>query len=194
MGGRNKTIKREAMIINLISLPKRHDRRVDVTRQMEMEKCSFTFWDGVEGKIPKANIHKAFKQIIKLAKDKNDVMCCIGEDDLQWCGTGAWKYFLDNIPKDFDVYTASYYSGSHDENFVVTGFRGMTLIIVHSRFYDKFLSLPEHIHIDSALAMSGAKIIVSPLFVATQRPGWSDQRKRYADDSKRIAKKELYGQ
>jgi hypothetical protein len=181
------------MIINIISLPKRVDRREAVIRQMEMEKCSYRFFDGVVGKVAKTNISKAHKSVVRFAKEQGLKECAIAEDDMQWCGTNAWKYFLDNKPNSFDIYIASYYSGSHDENFVVTGLRGLTLYIVNSCYYDTFLSLPEDTHIDGAIDRSGAKVVVSPLFVAVQAPGYSDQRKRQADDSNRLKGKPIFG-
>jgi hypothetical protein len=182
------------VIINIISLPKREDRRVAIIKQMEMEKCTYQFFDGVQGAAAKTNISQAHKNVVRYAKEQGLSEIAIAEDDLVWTGTGAWKYFLENKPNDFDVYVGSYYSGSHDENFVVTGLRGLTLYIVHERYYDTFLSLPENTHIDGAIDRSGAKIIVSPLFVCMQQSGWSDQRKRYADDSILLKGKPMFGQ
>lgn len=181
------------MLINCINLKKRTDRKKAAIEQFEAESCEYRFWDGVEGKIPKQNIHHAFKRIIQHYKDNKIMECCVAEDDIKFCAPGAWKYFLSKIPPQYDLYVSGYYSGSHDENFIVKGFRGMTLIIVAGHFYDTFLSLTETQHIDGALAMSGAKIITCYPFAAIQTPGFSDQRKRFADDSHRLKNKELYG-
>ena len=178
--------------INIISLPRRQDRREQVIKQMEAEKCQYRFFDGIELPSRIKGINLAHKSVIRWAKEQGLEYVIVAEDDLRWTGTGACKYFLDNIPLDYDLYVGSYYSGSHDENFVVKKFRGLTLYACHSRYYDKFLSLPDIMHIDGAIDISGAKIIVSPLFVATQEPGFSDQRKRYADDSNKMKGKELY--
>lgn len=179
-------------VINIISLPKRQDRREAIIKQMEHQKCAYRFWDGVTGKVAKTNISKAHKQIVDWANRESLPEVAICEDDLLFSGTGAWDYFLANKPKEFHVYVGSYYSGSHDENNAVTGFRGLTLYILNSSFYEKFLSLPETMHIDGALAVSGAKIVVSPLFVAVQAPGFSDQRKRHAEN--KLVGKQMYGQ
>jgi hypothetical protein len=181
----------EEMIINIISLPKRQDRREAVKKQMAHEKCAYQFWDGVEGKVAKTAISQAHKKVVREAQRINLEYCCVAEDDLEFTGTGAWQYFLSNMPKSFDLYVGSYYSGSHDENFVVSGFRGLTLYIINSSFYQNFLSLPETMHIDGALAVSGAKIVVSPLFVCRQAPGYSDQRRRHAENN--IIGKQLFG-
>jgi hypothetical protein len=179
-------------VINILNLPRRTDRRDAVTLQMEMEKATYVFWNGVEGKNPIHNINKAFKSVIQFYKNQPTDRCFIAEDDLRWTGTGAWKFFLDNMPDSFDIYTGSYYSGSHDENFIVKDFAGMTLVCVHKRYYDTFLSLPADRHIDRAIAASGAKIVVCTKFVAVQAPGYSDQRRREANDSHRLIGKEMF--
>ncbi len=180
------------MIINIISLPKSTQRREAIIKEMEREKCSYRFFDGVTGPVAKINISRAHKSVIQYAKDSDMDFVCVAEDDLQFSGTGAWEYFLDNIPHSFDIYVGSYYSGVHDKDCIVTGFRGLTLYIVAKSFYDKFLSLPETMHIDGALAVSGAKIIVSPLFVCRQAPGYSDQRKRHTENN--ITGKQMFGE
>lgn len=182
----------ENAVINIINLRRRRDRRDAVTLQMEQEKALYVFWEGVEGKNPIENINRAHKNIIEFYKTQPFDYCFIAEDDLRWTGSGAWNYFLENIPKDFDMYIGSYYSGEHDDNFIVKGFAGMTLVCVHKRYYDTFLSLDPKRHIDKAIAASGAKIVVCPKFVCTQAPGHSDQRRRYADDSNRLKGKEMY--
>lgn len=179
-------------IIHAINLKSRLDRRLAFGQQMYLEKCDFQFWDGVEGGKVKANIHAAHKQIIQHAKEQGWNKVVVAEDDLVWTAPGAWKYFLDNEPPNYDLYVSSYYSGSHDENNIVTGLRGLTLYICHSRYYDTFLGLSENIHLDAAIAMSGAKVICSPMFCAIQAPGFSDQRKQFVDDSKRLKGKKLF--
>jgi len=179
-------------VINIISLPRRQDRRDQIIRQMEAEKCQYRFFDGIELPSRKTGVNAAHKSVIRWAKEQGLEYVVVAEDDLRWTGTGAWQYFIGNMPSDFDLYVGSYYSGTQDDNFRVTGFRGMTLYVCHSRYYDKFLSLPDTMHIDGAIDISGAKIIVCPLFVATQEPGFSDQRKRWADDSVKVKNKPMY--
>lgn len=180
------------MVINVVNLARRRERREAVTKELEAQGCSYVFWQGKEGPDTKKNIHAAFKPIIEFHKKIGAEMVCVAEDDLKFTAATSWQYFLDNIPKDFDVYCSSYYSGTHDENFIVKGFRGNTLLIIHSRFFDRFLALSDKDHLDGAIARSGAKVIVSPKFCAIQTPGYSDQRRRMADDSKRLIGKEIF--
>jgi len=183
----------EEIKINIISLPKRTDRRESIIKQMELEGItSYKIWDGIPHVQPKIGINRAHKQIIQYAKDNNLPEIIIAEDDLVWSGSGAWKYFLDNKPNDFDLYVGSYYSGSHDGDNIVTGLRGLTLYCCSFRFFDKFLSLPESMHIDGAISLSGAKVIVCDQFVCRQAAGFSDQRKRHAEN--KIVGQKMFGE
>ena len=184
----------EEVTINIISLPKRTDRRTSIAKQMDLEKVTnYRIWDGVIHSQPKTGISRAHKQIVQYAKDSNLREVVVAEDDLMWTGTGAWKYFMDHKPYDFDIYVGSYYPRAyHDADFRVFGLRGMTLYVCNSRFFDKFLSLPEQMHIDGAIAMSGAKVIVCDQFVCYQSDGYSDQRKRYAENN--IIDKKMFGE
>ncbi len=181
-------------VIQIINLPHRKERKEAVLKEMALENAPYMFWDGIMMPMPKQGVSKAHKQIVRHAKEKNLPYVIIAEDDMKWTGTGAWKYFLDNIPKeDWDLYLSSYYSGQADSNNMIKNFCGLTLYAVHSRYFDTFLSVPENRHLDTALSMAGGKFYVSPLFCTTQAPGYSDQRGRFVDDSRRIKGKQLFG-
>lgn len=186
------------MIVNIIHLPNdanyphREQREKSVIEQMENEGAAYRFWDGIICKERKTGINRAHKQIILEAKNNNAEFCCVAEDDLIWYGKGSWDFFQKNMPTNFDLYIGSYYSGCHDENFIVKGFGGLTLYVVANRFFDRFLSLPETMHIDVAISISGAIVKVCDKFVVYQMPGFSEQRRRYADDSKKHIGKPIY--
>lgn len=189
------------MKLNIIHLPHgdrypphRQERYANLLNELMKEGITdYLIWPGVIKQEPKHGISQAFKNVVAWAKSCGDKMIAIAEDDICFYGNGgAWEYFLKNIPDDFDIYTGSYYSGDHNEQLVVKGFRGMTLTIIHERFYDRFLSIPENCHIDGGCAISGAVIKVSPLFVAYQMISYSEQRKRMADDSRKHKNKLKY--
>jgi hypothetical protein len=183
----------EETVINIISLPKRTDRRESIVKQMELEGIdNYKIWDGIPHMQPKIGINRAHKQIVQYAKENNLEEVVVAEDDLMWTGTGAWKYFLSQKPVDYDLFVGNYYSGYHDSDCRVFGLRGLTLYFCHSRFFDKFLSLPEIMHIDGAIANSGAKVIVCEKFVCRQSPGFSDQRKRHTEN--KIIGKQMFGE
>lgn len=187
-------------IINIIHLendpkyPHREEREKSVIAEMEKENCAYKFWPGYLEKERKVGINKAHRQIVQWAKDTNQEMVVIAEDDLLWYAPGSWKYYLDQMPDDFDIYLSSYYSGKADENNLITSFSGLTLYTVKSCYFDKYLSIPEHIHIDTGISLIGGKFVVCPEFVTFQMVGYSEQRRRVVDDSNRHKGKPIFGQ
>lgn len=186
-------------VIHIIHLPNdskyphREEREKSVIYQMEIEKCQYKFWPGIVEKPRKVGINKAHRQVVQWAKDNNQESITIAEDDLLWYGSGAWKYYLDNMPKEYDLYLSSYYNSvKADENNIIKAFSGLTLYTVSSRYFDKFLSIPGKNHIDTELSIMGGKFVVSPLFVTKQMVSYSEQRQRIADDSKRHIGKPIY--
>lgn len=191
------------MKLNIIHLPHgerypphRQERYANLLNELLKEDITdYLIWPGVIKQEPKEGICKAFKNIVQYAKDKKLDSVLIAEDDICFYGNGgAFNYFCNNIPAEFDLYVGSYYSGEHGDDLVVKGFRGMTLVLIHERFYDRFLGIPETFHIDGGCAVSGAVIKVSPKFVCYQMKGFSDQRKRYADDSLKHRNKIKFGE
>jgi hypothetical protein len=190
----------EEIVVNIIHLPNdpkyphREEREKSVIGQMEMEGCKYRFWPGIVEKERRFGINKAHRQIVQWAKDTNQKSVVIAEDDLLWYGKGAWKYYLDQMPEDYDIYLSSYYSGKANENNIIQSFSGLTLYSVHSRYFDKYLSIPEHMHIDTGISLIGGKIVVCDRFVTHQMKSFSEQRGRIADDSRRHVGKPIFGQ
>lgn len=188
------------MIINIIHLPNdpkyphREEREKSVIEQMEMEGCEYKFWPGIVCDPRKQGINKAHRQIVQWAKDTNQKSVTIAEDDLLFYASGAWQYYVDNMPEDFDIYLSSYYFGKAKEDNTVDSFSGLTLYTIHGRYFDKYLTIPEHIHIDTGVSLIGGKFVVCPKFVTKQMNGYSEQRGRFVDDSNRHIGKPIYGQ
>ncbi len=186
------------MEINIIHLkndpkyPHREEREKSVIHQMEMEGCEYKFWDGILEKSRKVGINKAHKQIVQWAKETNQLYVTIAEDDLLWYGSGAWKYYLDNMPEDFDLYLSSYYSGKADQYNIIKFFSGLTMYTVSNKYFDTFLSIPGKGHIDTELSIIGGKFVVCDKFVTKQMIGYSEQRRRVADDSRKHIGKPIY--
>ena len=132
----------------------------------------FEFWDAVYLPSVKAGINSAHKQIVEYARLAGWDEVCIAEDDLQFSSEKSWEYFLANKPTDFDIYLSMVYLGEPDENNIVKEYTGMTLYVVSSRFYDKFLSVDPNEHIDRALGGLGVYKVCRP-FIAKQYNGWS---------------------
>lgn len=179
-------------VVNIINLKKRADRRKDVSLEMMRHDIPYVFWDGIEMKPVKTGISKAHKQIVRFAKETKKDFVVIGEDDIEFTAPKAYEYFIKNIPQDYDIYLSGYYFGRPDENNIIAKFSGLSLYIVHSKYYDSFLEADEHYHLDTALCMKGGKFVVCDRFIATQKEGYSDNVKKVVNYEKRIAGKPLF--
>lgn len=136
------------------------------------------------------SINMGHKALIRMAKEKKMPYICIGEDDLMFTASGAWKYFLDNIPETYDLYVASTYLFPISMN-LLTGFH---LYICHEKFYDRYLEASDTEHIDNAVCdLKGDYKICYP-FAALQRPGWSSNSKTDVNyqAGTGIAEKDIY--
>jgi hypothetical protein len=139
---------------------------------------NFKLWEGVHTHSIKQSINLAHKQIVEYAKLSEFSEVIIAEDDIKFSAPGAWKYFLDKKPDDYDLYLGGIFLGQPSENGIVSEFTGLTLYSIHSRFYDKFLSLPDDDHIDRLLSGMGRFIVCQP-FVATQYDGISSNTGKF---------------
>lgn len=166
----------------------RQENVLSIAAQSKSQGFSCRFWEGNtdETVFRSGNISRAFKQIVRDAK-KNDLpMCCIGEDDLFFTASGAWRYYLDNMPDDFDLYLGGIYAGQLEGNRIINGYSGHTLVTVKSQFYDFFLSANEdpkglgHGHLDRVLGnfCFEKKYFVTIPFVVRQTANYSDNHRR----------------
>lgn len=157
------------------------DRLVTLQKELKVQGIADTdyeLWDGViHETIPFKGISQAHKRIVRDAALKKLPKVCIAEDDIRFCDKGAWQYFLDNEPEDYDLYLASVYTGHIDEKNETKDFSGLTLYMVSQKFYPTFLALNELNHIDRSLFKKGKFVVCNP-FAAIQYNGLSDNKKR----------------
>lgn len=125
-------------------------------------------------------ISRAHKQIVAWAMMQKLPMVCIAEDDFHITAPGAWQYFLDHIPVDFDLYLSGVYCGFIKTDNTTDDFCGLHLYIVHNRFYREFLSIPEDQNLDRALCKRGRFVVVDQ-FCAVQHDGFSYNKGRIAE-------------
>lgn len=163
-------------VLNIIHLPQDQfpvgplrtesmSRELNFKSQAYEHKFTYGVWDGIIVKgLPHTGISKSHKQIIQHAKDNGLNLCFIAEDDFKLTSPGSWRYFIDNIPDDFDIYLAGVSAGSVEEGNTVGGnWSGLFLYVVHHRFYDMFLSVPEEFNIDRWLSGMGLEAIEKKL-------------------------------
>lgn len=167
----------EYNIVNVISLEHRTDRMEHFHQQALEQNFGYRVWPGIICKGDnKRGVNLAHRQIVQYAKDNHLPYVIICEDDVNFFAPFAFKYFIDNIPQDYDTYHSMIYVGEITNNRITSVFSSMTMYAINSRFYDFFLSLPESIHIDRELGLyaNKFKFMVCPEFVCEQIAGKSD--------------------
>lgn len=191
-------IELSSMVANGASKSKegRINRILSVADQSKRFGLKIKFWEGVTTeKLPAYSINKAHKQIVADAKKNNLPCCCIAEDDFQMSAEGAWEYYLKNIPEDYDLYLSGVYSAQIKDGRIMNGFSGLTMYIIHERFYDFFLNINPLDHIDRALGnfcFEKMYRIVEP-YVTYQLEGYSDNHRRDTAHSSYLEKMKLFG-
>lgn len=173
------------MIVNCINLSTRIDRRESAQRQADEQGFKIMFCDGVVENPAFKGISLAHRQIIKSAKEAGDTTCVIMEDDCVFSSPKSFDYYINNIPDDFDIYFSMIYSGTIKGQRIVSGISGLTLYMVHERFYDFFLTAPNDQHLDRWLGhyVDQFKFMVCDPYVCKQLGGFSDNHKRKMDYS-----------
>ena len=174
----------------------REERVLSICKQSKEQGCAIRFWEGIIDKRGGyAGINLSFKKIVRWAKEQNLPMVCIGEDDLQFSAPGAWQYYLDQMPGQFDIYSGGIYSGQIEGNRIMNGWSGNTLIIVHERFYDFFLSLTDADHLDRRLGnhcFEKLFLLCQP-YVVYQSQCYSDNHRRATSHKSFIEEMKLFG-
>lgn len=183
------------MLLNIIHLEIRIDRRIALDIELQKQEISaFRIWDGIINEAnPRTGISKAHKQIISKAKESGLHSVLIAEDDIKFTAKGAFEYFLNNIPADFDLYLGGITHGKINSEKVVNDFSGLTLYLIHNRFYNTFLDTAEDLNIDRALAGKGKYVVCDP-FVAIQHNGYSDNMQIHCEYDLCYKGRKLYGQ
>lgn len=137
-----------------------------------------------------ASINASHKMIVRMAMEKGDKEVCIAEDDLWFPADDGWQYFLNNKPCEYDLYLAATYILPVSSNMLC----GFHLYCVHERFYEKYLSVPDDAHIDTAMdKLKGDYKICYP-FAALQRAGFSSNNMTIVNYNSMLDKKDVYGE
>lgn len=170
----------------------RAERLPRLYRELEIQGIeNYELWQGVFLPSIKKSINLAHKQIVEYANVAGWEEVCIAEDDIEFTHPNSWNYFLNQKPKDFDIYLSMVYLGQPDENGIVKDFTGLTLYIVSRRFYETFLSVDENEHIDRALMGLGKYVVCHP-FIAKQHNGWSSNTGKMENYDELLKNRQFY--
>lgn len=148
------------------------------------------------------SINLSHKQIIRHAKEMDWHQVHIFEDDVWFPHPSGLHYYIDRLnfhtPKDFDIYLGGVYGLDQlalnrlaPPVTELNAFQAMHCYTVASKFYDKFLSVPDDQHIDIAMSGLGKFYVVYP-FAALQRPGMSMNERKMVDYNKILKPEDIY--
>lgn len=181
--------------INIIHKSEQVERMNVLKKELEEQGIgNYNLWEGVyHPESVVTGINKAHKQIVEWAKENDLWEVIIMEDDVKFCGKGAFDYYLKNKPDDFDIYLGGIFLGVMNDENIVGRFTGMTCYCVLKRFYEKFLAVDEKEHIDIALSHLGKYVVCNP-FIVTQHNGVSSNTTRYENYEAIFENRKLYNQ
>src|SRR5262245_4273474 len=95
------------MIPNIISNPAISSRVNRMQNEMQRQGIDeYKLWPSITiPHLPKrSGISRAHKQIVEWAAIEGLEEVCIFEDDIWFPSTDGFRYFINNKPKDFDLY------------------------------------------------------------------------------------------
>ncbi len=169
----------------------RHTRLMDELNNQGID--NYYLWDAIhDGRGSKQGINKAHKQIVSWAAENGLPYVTVAEDDLQFFDKGAYQYFLDNEPKDYDLWLGGIFLGQLDENNETERFTGLTLYRVNYTYFEYFLEAEENEHLDIALCAKGGKFVVCNPFSTRQHNGYSTNEKRYMNYDFMFENRKMY--
>jgi len=180
--------------INIIHLPHRLDREQSIMRELnEQGICRFKIWGGfLNNQDPASGISQSHKQIVRDAKNRKLTSVIIAEDDIYFTAQGAFNYFCENQPLEYDLYLGAISYGKITENQTVSDFSGLLFYQVHEKFYDTFLDMSPGQHLDRALRGKGL-YKVCPAFVVLESSGLSDNSGKQSDNRVYYKDRPLFG-
>lgn len=183
----NKIDKYASADIKKLIIRNREERMLSIVRQAKYYSFAIRAWEGItdDEVFPCRNISRSFKRIIQYAKEERLPFIRIAEDDMKLTSKNSWSHYIQNTPDDYDIYLGGIYAGRLDGNRIIDQYSGHTLITVHERFYDFFLSADEDHQIDNWLgryAMEKKYFVTQP-FVVKQMKGYSENKKMIPDYS-----------
>ena len=178
------------MKLNIIYDDRRFERYAPLINELLRQGIAdYKFWNPIYHKDVVTSINLSHKQIVLWAKLVGLKEVCIAEDDLMFTHPTSWVYFLDQKPKEYELYLACSYGGLSEKQTI-----GFHLYCVHECFYDKFLSVPDNVHIDTAMWPLGKeKFHFCYPFPALQRAGFSSNNKAFADYNTVLKEEDIYG-
>lgn len=167
--------------------PEDYQRLLDEFEEQGIKK--YRFWDAVCNKNSVIeSINASHKMIVRWAKENKKPFVLIAEQDLNFTCKGAWQYFLDSMPKEYDLFLSCTYIPPISNNQIC----GFHLYCVAEKFYDKFLSVKDTDHVDTAMNdIKGDYKFCYP-FPALQRSGFSFNNREIVNYNKVLKPEDIW--
>jgi len=183
----------QATQLHIIHLSNQVDRIEGLLADLKVQGLTnVRFWEGIiVPERPSLGIARAHKQIVQFAKDAKLESILIGEDDLEFTAPGAYQYFMEQTPLDFDLYLGTISGGKINDDNLVTDFSGLHFYTIHNRFYNEFLATPEMGALDRCLKGRGRYVVCDRL-VVMEREGLNQTSGTYPQ-SLLYAGRQLFG-
>lgn len=153
----------------------------------------FKIWEPVDD--PNSvirSINISHKRIINWAKESGQKQVLVFEEDVWFPAKDGFKRFIEDIPIwPFDMWLGGTYGLDKPITGKTEKINGIHCFVMAERFYDTFLSVPDNVHIDTALDGKGLFYVAYP-FYALQRPGWSANSAAFSDKNADLNKEDIY--
>lgn len=182
------------MLIHCVHFDKRKDREELFQKEASEQGFEFTFHEPLPHLHPWVSLRMTMQKIVQDNLEQPEII--LMEDDVKFCDTGAFDYFLAGRPEQYDIYISGFYDGRINEETrrIVRSWSGLHCISVHKRFYQKLLSCDTEEHFDRWMFNQGAEIYSSYPFAAIQHVTYSDIQQRHSDHSWFLQRKQLFKQ
>jgi len=140
------------------------------------------------------SISRSHKNIVRMAQLNNMPHVLIMENDVRFPAPDGYSHYISKQPQhdDWDLYLAGCYCPHSIDYENIIGFSGLHCYMVNKRFYDTFISINEHKHLDSELTGKGKYILCNPI-TAVQYEGWSTNNRRFENYDNLLEGKRVYG-
>lgn len=182
------------MNINIIYDCRRFEKYEPLIAELGRQKVVYEIWPCIIYPNVVSSINASHKMIVKDAKEKGLVECCIAEDDVMFPNENGFEWFLENKPKIYDIYSACNYIGKKPSGqkgaFRAEAIIGFQLYLIHSRYYDTFLSTPDTQHIDAE--QKSALMYYCYPHAALQRSGFSANNKTICNYNSALNREDIY--
>lgn len=178
-----------------VNLDSRPDRWEQLQRDLSGMNIDIKRVSAITDPRPEKGLFLTVKKIVQMAKEEGLEYFLLLEDDCYPIDKDHIMQVLNDAPLEWDILLGGSYHYSikskYNSNWAqVRTFCSLHFTIIHSRMYDRILSLNEnHGHLDIVLSnlCKKGEITVYLMYpmLCQQRSGFSDLRKRDVDDNQR---------